>query len=844
MTDGTTVDDFERKYVTMKEGGKILALWLEISADPEDYESLAKEAIEELRHPKVVALVHSLLGIPSMFKRQAPDVAQGMIQRIIKQNVGAKKLPVSGKSRSKPDLGVTEAIAMYNACPEERSGTGSLVIDGKKVWAIKHWMEKCSAEAKEVVKDSLQDYPFHLGPFGEQFAMVGQVFLGSCAEDLSACPQGKLVPLANEASIPVNWELALDCTAQTMLFSRVKIAFSKATGIVEDVREKKRNRMKADELALRNILAFWSQVRMFCSSRLPGFEEFDSKLKMGNTVDDQFQIIMDERPNSFAISMLPVAQAAAASEVRAQEESATMEVDKQRVELRAARWKFFQAALERDQKKKEMSWRMEQARLGERVVSAYTSKFLRTVLVKQMEHMHEHVHEFRNYVAPRAALARFRRAFLVGLLVGCGDITLTNFSRQADAAGVKTSDIYVVCYVDLNVPLTNSKEKMNELMTAVQFINDISPTRHIAVVEFPEQAKKSSKRGLADEEKEVQETLWSLRQHCDTRWVLPFDVQPSAENHRRPLGDLSKELLLPESLNPNEDLRTADRQRPSPETVAAQKGTDRFMAVIPSILKLPAGQLGNHPVFEHRLKKTMCGTWCADNLYYLSVSWLSNDTFGQTRLLREVTNAWLQRRFGYSGQKFSDQPPSLTAEEISSIPGAEASLGNLDSMRFEVLGRIADQMQIKQDEHKFWAAQGGEISETYNAWREQHAQLLSKLGAQGSEARGSGIHLKSKDETPSEVAGVELILTKSGQIWLVSDKDNVLARNTQLGGYGTGQYVKTSDEGDGTTYTFPLKDKTIEQLDETSFRERVAANTVSTMTFYKLLVMTERECPT
>ena len=132
----------------------------------------------------------------------------------------------------------------------------------------------------------------------------------------------------------------------------------------------------------------------------------------------------------------------------------------------------------------------------------------------------------------------------------------------------------------------------------------------------------------------------------------------------------------------------------------------------------------------------MCGTWCADNLYYLSVSWLSNDTFGQTRLLREVTNAWLQRRFGYSGQKFSDQPPSLTAEEISSIPGAEASLGNLDSMRFEVLGRIADQMQIKQDEHKFWAAQGGEISETYNASREQHAQLLSKLGAQGSEARG------------------------------------------------------------------------------------------------------------
>ena len=86
----------------------------------------------------------------------------------------------------------------------------------------------------------------------------------------------------------------------------------------------------------------------------------------------------------------------------------------------------------------------------------------------------------------------------------------------------------------------------------------------------------------------------------------------------RPLGDLSKELLLPESLNPNEDLRTADRQRPSPETVAAQKGTDRFMAVIPSILKLPAGQLGNHPVIMINL-----GT-----LHFTPPIWLGCFVFG------------------------------------------------------------------------------------------------------------------------------------------------------------------------------------------------------------------------
>lgn len=100
---------------------------------------------------------------------------------------------------------------------------------------------------------------------------------------------------------------------------------------------------------------------------------------------------------------------------------------------------------------------------------------------------------------------------------------------QADLYGVKTADVYMVTYVDLNVPYANSQEKMEELMTAIQFINDISPLKHVALVELPDVPKKSAKRGLADEESAVQTQLWALKQRCDTRFIVPFDVPQVAD---------------------------------------------------------------------------------------------------------------------------------------------------------------------------------------------------------------------------------------------------------------------------------------------------------------------------
>lgn len=99
------------------------------------------------------------------------------------------------------------------------------------------------------------------------------------------------------------------------------------------------------------------------------------------------------------------------------------------------------------------------------------------------------------------------------------------------------------------------------------------------------------------------------------------------------------------------------------------------------------------------------GGFRTENLYYHSVQWLMKDSFGQARLIREATDSWVARKFEFAGHRFNVEAPELTADEIDSIPGARASLGNMDAMTFEVLERIGDKMLIKSDEHKFFAQQ-------------------------------------------------------------------------------------------------------------------------------------------
>ncbi|CAK9116341.1 unnamed protein product, partial [Durusdinium trenchii] len=89
------------------------------------------------------------------------------------------------------------------------------------------------------------------------------------------------------------------------------------------------------------------------------------------------------------------------------------------------------------------------------------------------------------------------------------------------------------------------------------------------------------------------------------------------------------------------------------------------------------------------------GGFKTDMLFYHSVQWIMKDSFGHARLTREVTDSWVQRKFEHGGHYFSNEVPELSEKEIDSIPGARASLGNLDSMTFEVLERMGNRMMIK-----------------------------------------------------------------------------------------------------------------------------------------------------
>jgi len=301
---------------------------------------------------------------------------------------------------------------------EDRSGAGSLVIDGKKMFAIKHWMELTGDGARSQVQTALRDNPFQYGPWGETLSVLKPLFLKSVM-NMASIPQSatSMSPLEGEATITLDWTLPMDEWSQEILFQRIRLHFDKATAIVMESQDRRRYRMNEQDLMnLRNLVCLWKQVREFLKTRIPNFEDLDSAIKTGNTMDQELQGVLEQRPHQFAVSFLPQAQQAAMETVKKQEEVVTMEVQKQRQELRDCKWKYFKAALLRDQEllatiqaapkrlealrhRKHMHWKVEQSQQGERVVNAYMTQCLRTENVEKVEHGQLKINEFRQFVA-------------------------------------------------------------------------------------------------------------------------------------------------------------------------------------------------------------------------------------------------------------------------------------------------------------------------------------------------------------------------------------------------------------------------------------------------------------
>lgn len=306
---------------------------------------------------------------------------------------------------------------MISKTLQDRIGAGSLMIDGKKMFGIKHWMEQTADLAREQVMISLKDHPFAYGPWGEPLAIMKPLFLKSSMQWTSV-PQSTLTPLEGETTIPLDWSLQMGEDAQVLLFTRLRLHFDKATAIVSDPQDRRKYRMcESDLLTLRNLACLWDQVKAFLSTRIPNFKELGEMLMAGNAADHELMPVLDQRPAVFAVSFLPSAQQTALDNVKKQEEVVTIEAQKQRLELRDAKWKYFGAALARDQEllrtvqlapqklaalrhRKQMAHKLEQARIGERLVNSYLQKYLRSEVVEKVEHGQLKINEFRSFVAP------------------------------------------------------------------------------------------------------------------------------------------------------------------------------------------------------------------------------------------------------------------------------------------------------------------------------------------------------------------------------------------------------------------------------------------------------------
>ena len=262
------------------------------------------------------------------------------------------------------------------------------------------------------------------------------------------------------------------------------------------------------------------------------------------------------------------------------------------------------------------------------------------------------------------------------------------------------------------------------------------------------------------------------------------------------------------------------------------------------------------------------GGFCTRNLYYHSVSWLSKDQYGAARLLREVADAWVSQRLEHCNQKFSRDEPSLTQAEIASIPGGSSSMAGLDSVHFTVLERQGSKMVIKGDEDVYWTSQVGPYAEEFNTLKSQHqdllarecpnlaatepaptasAQVIEQTGTAGGEPSFETAEsleaLKEKigisHQIPSECSGVEILVGKDNTLWLyAANEKKLVPKHSQLGGYGTGQYVPTANDENGVEFSI-TSDTDIVQLDMATFR--TDGSGISTMSMYKMLLLAEQE---
>ena len=102
-------------------------------------------------------------------------------------------------------------------------------------------------------------------------------------------------------------------------------------------------------------------------------------------------------------------------------------------------------------------------------------------------------------------------------------------SSKAKLHNVPVDQVHIVCFCDFNHPQASAKARVADLARLFQSCCEMSPTTSVGICDFPEVPKASSKRGLADEENDIQVTFWAQKLNIDTHFILAYDLPPAGE---------------------------------------------------------------------------------------------------------------------------------------------------------------------------------------------------------------------------------------------------------------------------------------------------------------------------
>ncbi|CAK9100925.1 Uncharacterized protein SCF082_LOCUS47204 [Durusdinium trenchii] len=815
----------------------------------------------DYENPSFLALVGSLLRIRSVQKSTvgAGDEIDNTIARIVKQNVDSKVQAVSSLTWASilasmgEGVSLDTLIARYNNHPEVKA------FENQQ--AVKNYLEKTAAPAFGVLLKSTHDICWALGPFGESFGSYTHMFLGSCANLESSQPNEDEMPgpLQNEPSISLNWSLPLTEFGQELLFQRIVNMFERTTSMIA-VPQKKRYRLSGDDLfRVRNMVCLFDQIYPHLGARigLDAANKWLEDIRSGTHRDADLMSLLHMRPPIFAMSMLPSEQEQSKRSLEELEIKKCEDKESQKAEVTAAQWAFFKGALSRDQSKLDS---VQQAPRN----------------VRLRLHAKQVAHRSRLVAEGEAACRGYQESFLKVIALEKMDLLGSEISKYksqiADAMQVGVDSIHCLGLCDYNAPGARQNTKAESLAQGMAMINSSgSLAKNSVICLLPDHPKDSSIRGLYDEERVIMEALFSQQQSVECRFIDLFTREKKSENKTnmrrfaagrvvvhgdtldsnfwlsselavcgRPVGRAEGEqgaptsilsrasaLLLPEAGSPDQDLKLAERTRPSPEQTSAQKGTARLELLIES-------------AFRH------------------------------TRITGPTI---LVNLTGYVEE--------AAAAELAEIPHAQC-IKSADALELEACVRQGTKIAIHPDQVKQWTSSGAALEAEFKKLEANHIEkyqncLASVITAQAQSSSSlptaAGAVVAADDENneddpppaspapvtqdsefasleklresdavevkcASEVAGVDLIKTASGKIWLLSEKDRVVPRFSQIGGYGTGKYVPTSEAGDGVALEWPEKDKTLVQVDQSSVTPE--SNQIQVMSLYRFLVQLER----